>query len=132
MIMSKFQLNKLVRDNLVQKSQDLGISVEYQILEWQEAIFALLNKVQEESSELNQETDPEKIVWELVDIQQAIDDLLKKLGISTEEFLQKVEEKKIDKGWFEQGLYVKTMEMDETNPRSEYYKQDPQRFPEVE
>ncbi len=132
MIMPKFQLNKLVRDNLVQKSQDLGISVEYKILEWQQAIFALLNKVQEESSELNQETDPEKIVWELVDIQQAIDDLLKKLGISTEEFLQKVEEKKIDKGWFEQGLYVKTMEMDETNKRSDYYKQDPERFPEVE
>ena len=121
MIMPKFQLNKLVRDNLVQKSQDLGISVEYKILEWQQAIFALLNKVQEESSELNQETDPEKIVWELVDIQQAIDDLLKK-----------VEEKKIDKGWFEQGLYVKTMEMDETNKRSDYYKQDPERFPEVE
>gem|GEM_PF-5717694 len=27
--MPKFQLNKLVRDTLVQKSEDLGISVDY-------------------------------------------------------------------------------------------------------
>ena len=130
--MPKFQLNKLVRDNLVQKSEDLGITVDYFKLQWQEEILALLNKIKEESWELGNETEPQKILWELVDVQQAINDLIKKMGIPVEEFIQKVEAKKIDKWWFEQWLYVKTMEMDDSNPRSDYYKQDPQRFPEVQ
>jgi len=130
--MPKFQLNKLVRDNLVQKSEDLGITVDYFKLQWQEEILALLNKIKEESWELGNETEPQKILWELVDVQQAINDLIKKMGIPVEEFIQKVEAKKVDKWWFEQWLYVKTMEMDDSNPRSDYYKQDPQRFPEVQ
>ena len=132
MIMPKFQLNKLVRDTIVSDSQNLWIVVDYIKLEWQEEILALLNKIKEESGELKQETEPAEIEGELIDIQQAINDLLKKLNISQEEFLEKVDQKKTKKGWFEQGLYVKTMEMDASNPRSEYYKQDPQRFPEVE
>ena len=130
--MPKFQLNKLVRDKIVEKSQDLGITVEYQKLEWKEAVFALLNKVQEESRELNQETDSQNIVKELVDIQQAIHDLLDMLKISESEFMSMIKAKQEKSWWFKQGLYVKTMEMDETNPRSDYYKKDPQRFPEVE
>lgn len=130
--MPKFQLNKLVRDNLVQKSEDLGITVDYVKLQWQEEILALLNKIKEETWELGNETEPQKILWELVDVQQAINDLITKLGISPEEFLQKVKEKESDKWWFKQWLYVKTMEMEDSNPRSDYYKQDPQRFPEVE
>ena len=130
--MPKFQLNKLVRDTLVQKSEDLGITVDYVKLQWQEEILALLNKIKEEAWELGNETEPQKILWELVDVQQAINDLITKLGISPEEFLQKVKEKESDKWWFKQWLYVKTMEMEDSNPRSDYYKQDPQRFPEVE
>ena len=132
MIMPKFQLNKLVRDTIVEDSQNLGIVVDYIKLEWKEEILALLNKIKEESGELGEETESVKIEGELIDIQQAINDLLKKLGISQDQFLKKVDQKKAKKGWFEQGLYVKTMEMDGNNPRSDYYKQDPQRFPEVE
>lgn len=129
--MPKFQLNKLVRDNLVKMSHDAGIKVDYVSLQGEEAILELFNKLGEEFQELKNEQDPDKRIDELGDIQTVINTLYKELWYTKEEFDLVIREKAKEKWWFDQKLYVRTMEMSQDNKRTAYYRKDPKKHPEL-
>lgn len=129
--MPTFKLNKIVKDLLVKKSEDLGIKVEYIRLEGEEAILALFTKFNEELKELQWEKEPDKRLKELVDIQMIVNELLNLLQISKEDFQKIIDQQTNEKWSFSQKLYVHTMKMSEDNQRCEYYRKDPEKYPEI-
>jgi len=130
--MTKFQLNKIVRDLIVQKSLEASMQVDYVRLEWEEAILELFNKLDEEFKELKKEKESNNRLKELVDIQAVVNALYTELWISKSDFDLLVEQKRQEIWGFDQKLYIKTLEMEQDNSRHAYYKKDPEKFPEVE
>ncbi len=127
--MTKFRLNKLVRDKLLSSYYELGEKPQYRILNHDEHISELARKVAEEANELASLSGHE-IAEEVADIEQAIADLKVLSGIAQE--VSKIKQaKKRKRGGFKKGIYIETLEVKETDSWCNYYKKDPKRFPEI-
>lgn len=128
--MRRFQLNKLVRDNIVEDMQRLGQKVEYCELNQEEYLQALQGKLIEEAREISL-ADPGDALKELADVQEVIDQLTKEFGADKQQ-LQELQAKKNSKaGSFQKKLYVKTVTLKDDDPWAEYYAKDPDRFKEI-
>lgn len=128
--MPTFELNKLVRDKLPAIYESLGQKALVKKLSKKEHSRALLQKMIEEIEELLAKKTID--IDELADIQQAFDDLLVLHGISKEE-LQQAQGKKTKKvGAFLAGWFVKRLTLRDDDKWVEYYRQEPNRFKELE
>jgi predicted house-cleaning noncanonical NTP pyrophosphatase (MazG superfamily) len=127
--MPRFTLNKLVRDKIVDSNLESGAKVKYKHLNKDEHKTALVNKIIEEAKEILQ-AETEQAASEIADVQQAVDDLIEQFGLD-QEAIKKSQKQKIDKnGAFKKGHYIEHLDLDESHPFTEYYRKDPERFPE--
>ncbi len=92
---------------------------------------ALLLKLIEEAAEVRTATDQQEIIAELADVLEVVDGLCKAYSISLSEIKQIKEEKYKTRGGFEQGLYIETLQMDESNPKVDYFRASPDKYPEI-
>jgi predicted house-cleaning noncanonical NTP pyrophosphatase (MazG superfamily) len=128
--MPRFILRKLVRDKIVDYQINRGQKPDYRILDAEEYVRELARKIAEEAQEIP--SAPEgKYAEELADVQQAVDDLREKLGVSSEEVAQAQAAKNKKSGAFKKGLYVDTLEVPDGDEWVEYYRKEPDRFPEI-
>lgn len=128
--MPKFKLHKLVRDKIVDDQIALGQTPHYRTLSPEEHRKALIDKIIEEITELRKAA-PEDAAKEIADVQQAVDDLIELSGITKAE-VRGVQQKKAGKsGAFKKGIFVDSLETAEEDPWTEYYRGDPERFPET-
>ena len=125
-----FKLDKLVRDGIVDHQLSLGQKPEFRILNPQEHRRALLRKLVEEVQEISN-SDTKEAAGELADVQQALDDLVKLYGLTKREVAVAQERKAKKSGAFVKGVFIETLETDENDPWTEYYRKDPERFPEI-
>lgn len=129
--MPKFILNKLVRDKIVEHQLALGSKPQYRLLDDSQHKEALANKIIEETREILN-SDEEKVASEIADVQQALDDLKEKFGVSDADVakIQKIKNQK--NGPFKKGIYIEQLEVAENDRKwTEYYRKDPARFPEI-
>ncbi len=126
--MPTFELNKLVRNKIVEKNVEIGAKVRFRTLRARELIRALIDKVLEEISELSNAKDK---LSELADAQQALDDIRDELGF-TEEEVKAAQKVKNDKnGSFSEGHYIESVDLPEDSEWVGYYRKDPKRFREI-
>ena len=127
--MPTFHLNKLVRDKIIQHQIDEGETVDFEKLSKEDLITALIHKLGEESTEIQDSDNP---TAELADVQQVIDDLAQLLNVTPEAIRKKQAEKFAKNGGFLKGQFVRSVTCAEDDKWTAYYRQEPDRFPETE
>lgn len=127
--MPRFKLNKLVRDRIVEHNLKSGAKIKYKNLTPEEHIIALVEKVIEEANEILK-SERKDVANEIADVQQAIDDLIEQFGLNEDEIKSSQAKKVKQNGAFKRGHYIEYLDLDENHPFTEYYRKDPDRFPE--
>jgi predicted house-cleaning noncanonical NTP pyrophosphatase (MazG superfamily) len=94
--------NKLVRDKIPQVIEADGKKCEIRVASKEEHYELLVKKLQEEVNEFIED----KNLEELADVMEVVFGLAKNLGYSEEELIRKREEKKEERGGFEDGVVL--------------------------
>lgn len=129
--MPKFKVDKLVRDKIVDNQLASGATPQYRVLDDDEHKTALIHKVIEEAKELL-EAAPADIVSELADVQQALDDLAEKHGLTHADVAQAAQAKNDKNGAFKKGHYIESVDLPEDDIWVEYYRRNAERYPEID
>lgn len=128
--MKKFKFQKLIRDKIPGDIGREGGKVVSRILNDDEYLIELKKKLAEESEELF-EAGPEKLVGEISDIQEIIDNMLEVLKIPKSELAKKQKEKNEKYGSFRKRIFVKEIELPENHKWLDYYLSNPDRYSEI-
>ncbi|AMW30798.1 MULTISPECIES: nucleoside triphosphate pyrophosphohydrolase [Arthrospira] len=96
---------KLVRDRIPETIRQSGGKPEIKVLSEAEYRIALRNKLREEAEEV-QESDDASLLEELADILEVVESLRKSYNISDEQIQLKVDEKRAQRGGFEQKIML--------------------------
>jgi predicted house-cleaning noncanonical NTP pyrophosphatase (MazG superfamily) len=128
--MTKFKFGKLVRDKIIEHQIASGAIPSYHILNDAQHKQELINKIIEEAQEIT-DAPPDKIATEIADVQQAIDDLKDKFGLTNSEIAKAQTAKAAKNGTFKKGIFVHHVELDETSKWAKYYRKNPDRYPEI-
>ena len=130
-IMPKFRFNKLVRNKIIDHQIKAGGKPDYRTLSDQEHVTELIKKISEETAEIAEAT-PDQLASEIADVQQALDDLKKKLNVSDKQVRAAQTAKNDKNGSFDQGIYIESVDVNEDDPWVGYYRQNPARYPEIQ
>jgi len=125
-----FKFSKLVRDKIVDHQIASGAKPAYRQLDDAEHKQALVEKVIEEAREITDASNDE-IAAEIADVQQALDDLKEKYGLTDEDIKTAQATKNEKNGAFKKGLFVDTVEVAEGDKWIDYYRKNADRYPEV-
>ncbi len=128
--MRKFKFTKLVRDKIVQAVIDGGNIPNWRTLSKDEYITELKKKISEEAQEIPS-ADSNKLVQELADLQEVIDNLLEALNISKQELLEAQRKKNKSAGSFKKRHYIEEVKVAEDSEWSKYYLEKPEKYPEI-
>lgn len=130
--MPRFTFKKLIRDNILELHQQAGHKIDHRFLSGKELKEALRLKLHEEADEIPiRDVADDEIIEEIADVQQIIDDLKAQYGIEDAQ-LDAVQKAKYDKkGGFQRGVYVDTVEADETDEWVSYYREHPLKYHEI-
>jgi predicted house-cleaning noncanonical NTP pyrophosphatase (MazG superfamily) len=123
-----FKLNKLVRDKIVQNHLNSGGKVKFKRLPAREKRQALADKIIEETKEL---VASKKMLDELADLQEVLDQLAKDAGISKKQIAAAQKEKGSSNGGFENGDFIEQETWPAEHKWAKYYAKGPERFPEI-
>jgi predicted house-cleaning noncanonical NTP pyrophosphatase (MazG superfamily) len=123
-----FRLDKLVRDKIVESTQQQGGTVKFRILKGDELTKALLTKLIEEANELKTN---DLSVGELADLKELVEALATHLGTSANDLAKSQTEKRRRNGAFKKGHFINTVTLPADNKWAKYYAADPKRFPEI-
>ena len=129
--MPKFKFHKLVRDKIVDHQIASGAIPHYHKLSDDQHKEELVHKVIEEAKEILNAGENE-IASEIADIQQAIDDLKEKLGLSDNDVRVAQNTKNIKNGPFKKGIFVDYVEVDDNDAWAVYYRKHADRYPEID
>jgi predicted house-cleaning noncanonical NTP pyrophosphatase (MazG superfamily) len=129
--MPRFAFRKLVRDKIVEQQQlASGGRPLYRTLRPDEHAQALIEKILEEAREISQAA-PGELAAELADVQQALDDLRDRYGLTAAEVAAAQAAKAAKAGGFSLGLYVEHVEVDADDSWVAYYRANADRYPEI-
>lgn len=131
MAIRKFKFEKLGRDRVLEVIRARGITVHERQLSEEEYVQKLKQKVVEEAGEVAEAKSREALVEECADVYEVLYALLKAENLSSAEVEKKRLEKREKYGGFEQKRYVTYIEIDENNPRIEYFRASPHKYPEI-
>lgn len=126
-----FKVEKLIRDKMPAIMRAQGITVHERIMDQEEFIQKLKNKLLEEAEETKLAKDKEELLEELADVLEVVQALSTSSGLSLEQIEQKRIEKRMKKGGFESRVYNHRVDIDETNHVISYYVNKPSHYPEV-
>lgn len=126
-----FQLNKLVRDGIVEDIITGGGSVKWEKLEPGEFRRMLIMKLREELDELERASTRKDTISELGDILEAVEQLAANEGISMKEVKQAQTNKRDRLGGFAGAYFVHTVTLPEESEWVKYYASQPDLYPEI-
>ena len=118
------------RDKIVNHQINSGAKPHYRKLSDKEHKEELIEKIIEEVHEIIH-AKPGERAGEIADVQQALDDLIEKYGL-TKTDITKAQKAKLSKnGAFKKGLFIDYVELDENDKWVDYYQKNPDRYPEI-
>jgi predicted house-cleaning noncanonical NTP pyrophosphatase (MazG superfamily) len=132
--MPTFLFNKLVRDDILQRSLDdpLVIKVDYRTLDDEEYRKELIAKIHEEANEIPiRDKGDEEILSELADVQAVVDALRELYGYTVEQVAQAQRSKFEKNGGFALRAYVVSVELDENSEWVGRFRAQPEKYVEV-
>ncbi|OAL99115.1 MAG: hypothetical protein TV42_04185 [Wolbachia endosymbiont of Dactylopius coccus] len=101
-----FKINKLVRDHMTEIIRSHGIIVYERVMEKDEYIERLKDKLLEEAKEVIASKTSDETLEELADLLEVIHALGKESGLSIEQIEEKRISKKQERGGFENHIYL--------------------------
>lgn len=129
--MPKFKFAKLVRDKIVDHQIASGAKPTYHQLDTEAHKRELVNKIIEEVTEITKASS-EEIAAEIADVQQALDDLKQKYGLTDQQIKAAQTRKNEKNGAFKKGLFIEYVEVDEKDRWAGYYRKHADRYPEID
>ena len=129
--MVTFRLHKLVRDNYGRIYADNNQKPEFRLLRHEEHVKELAKKIVEEASELTR-VSVQEMAGEIVDVEQALEDLKALCGIDDSAIAQAKQARLSKFGGFKQGRFIETLQLHDDDPWVEYYRKEPDRFTEIQ
>lgn len=132
--MVRFYFEKLVRDKIVQSSEDdpKVLAVSWHELNGIDYRRELVKKVLEEVAEIPVSDDnPEKVLEELADLQEVVDALRNAAGFTEEQVRAAAAEKVAKKGSFVQRHYIDYVDLAPDSEWIEIFRQQPDKYREV-
>lgn len=129
--MPTFICNKLGRDKGLETFKKDGITPHYHLLTGKKLQEALICKLLEECNEVQEADNVQEMIAELADVLAVINGLCKAYGISLQEVIEVQNKKYQERGGFEKGLYIESLEMDENNPKIQHFRKSPHKYPEI-
>jgi len=130
--MVKFICNKLGRDKGRESFQKEGITPEYQILTGESLGYALKDKLIEEAHEVGEAESKSQLISELANVLEVLDGLCKAYNINHADLIQVKQAKYQERGGFEQGFFLESISMIDDNPKIDYFRSIPDKYPEEE
>ncbi len=126
-----FKVNKLVRDNIPSILEAQGIKVTGRVMEKEEYIERLKDKLLEETKEVRLSNTREELLEELADVLEVMMHLAGEHEISLEQILEMRKGKAKKKGAFAQKLYISSIDIEEGNEAITYYTARVDQYPEI-
>jgi predicted house-cleaning noncanonical NTP pyrophosphatase (MazG superfamily) len=127
----RFKVDKLIRDNLPQIMRASGIQVFERVMEKDEYLKRLKDKLLEEAKEVIASGSEKEMREELADLLEVMLSLAKAYGMEFADIQQVAEQKRADKGGFDNRIYNAFVEIEAGNPSLGYYRARPDQYPEV-
>ena len=127
----RFKVDKLIRDNLPQIMRASGIQVFERVMEKDEYLKRLKDKLLEEAKEVIASGSEKEMREELADLLEVMLALVKVYGMEFTDIQQAAEQKRADKGGFDNRIYNAFVEIEAGNPSLGYYRARPDQYPEV-
>jgi predicted house-cleaning noncanonical NTP pyrophosphatase (MazG superfamily) len=127
----RFKVDKLIRDNLPQIMRASGIQVFERVMEKDEYLKRLKDKLLEEAKEVIASGSEKQMREELADLLEVMLALAKVYGMEFIDIQQAAEQKRADKGGFDNRIYNAFVEIEAGNPSLGYYRARPDQYPEV-
>jgi len=128
--MPTFKFNKLVRDKIIEHQLASGAKPHYHLLNDRQHKAELVNKIIEEAQEILLAS-ADDVAGEIADVQQAIDDLKEKFGLSDLDIAQAQKAKHDSNGSFKKGIFIDDVEVAENDEWVAYYRKNADRYPEI-
>lgn len=127
----RFKVDKLVRDNSLNIMRQSGIQVFERVMEQEEYLKRLKDKLLEEANEVISANGEQELREELADVLEVLLTLARVYGIDFADVQKTADQKRLEKGSFDGRIYNALVEMEEGNLSIEYYKARPDQYPEV-
>lgn len=127
----KFRANKMIRDNMAEIFAKSGIKTITHIMEENEYLKMIKEKILEEAYEATDASDIVKIKGEIADTIEALYALCSFYEISLDEIEAIRVQKIANKGRFEKKIFCEVIEMDENNPMIDHYLENSEKYPEI-
>lgn len=127
----RFKVDKLVRDKLSSTLFESKITFSERIMEPEEYLSRLKNKILEEAQEVCDATTPVQMQEELADVLEVIHALALFYGLSYEDIEQARILKKNKTGGFEGRRYSEFIECHVDAPKLQYFLDRPNKYPEI-
>lgn len=129
--MPTFKFDKLVRDKIVDHQIASGAKPAYHVLDAAAHKRELVRKITEEAEEILG-APADAVAEEIADVQQALDDLKALYGVNDADVAAAQKAKNDKNGAFKKGLYVDAVTVDEADKWVSYYRDNADRYPEIE
>lgn len=129
--MKTFQFNKLVRDKIPTAIKSRGGIVAARQLSQKEYVKELIKKLNEETSELEQNLPPTEVEEELADIVEVVTALQKALKISDFKLRSIRQKKNLKNGSFDKRLFINSIKVSDNDPWINHYRKKSNRYPEI-
>jgi predicted house-cleaning noncanonical NTP pyrophosphatase (MazG superfamily) len=128
----RFKIDKLVRDKTKERLNARGIVCSERVMETQEYVQRLKNKLVEEAQEVLDAKTTEEYIAELADVLEVVHALATALNLSYQQVDQKRLQIKEERGGFEGRLYHADVQVSADNKKDiEYLRGSPDKYPEI-
>ena len=127
----KFKFGKLVRDKIVQGIIAAGNKPNFRTLMTDEYVEELKKKVLEEAEELPKAKENKEIIEEIADIEEAINNLLRVMGVQKYKVKKHQSKKNAERGSFKRRFYIESVEVESDSEWLKYYLAHPDKYPEI-
>lgn len=108
-----------------------GLSVNYEILNDDDYVAALKDKMQEELQELMEASSTEELKLELVDVMEVMEHLVSVYGFDKKELEEIKVQKQAKLGAFDKRIKTHSVEMPDNHPDVDYYLSKSHKYPEI-
>lgn len=126
-----FKVDKLIRDKLPKLMYQSGIQVLERVMEKDEYLKRLKDKLLEEAREVITATSAKEICEELADLLEVILAMARAYEIDFTNILSSADQKRSEKGVFDGRIYSAFIEIEEGHPSLGYYRARLDQYPEV-
>lgn len=108
----RFRVDKLIRDRLPELMGQSGIKVGERVMEYQEYLKRLQDKLLEEAREVINSRCQKELLEELRDLLEVMKAIACVYGIEFEDIFKAADQKRAEKGGFERQIYKAFVEVD--------------------